>query len=139
MIFLKNTGSITAIPSYDYHNDSGEVCKDDNGNDVYDSDECYTDSLGLQIGASLLDFLVTYDMPFAIEDTDGTVYSTTNMTEEQIAKFVTEDGDPKLDAGVSAYYITGFGFNSLYGTDTGGKIMMKMSYQSKITFSQPSA
>ena len=139
VVKVKNTGSITAIPSYDYHNDSGEVCQDDNGNDVYDSDECYTDSLGLQIGASLFDFLVTYDIPFAIEDTDGTVYSTTNMTEEQIAKFVTEDGDLKLDAGVSAYYITGFGFNSLYGTDTGGKIMMKMSYQSKITFSQPSA
>ena len=139
VVKVKNTGSITAIPSYDYHNDSGEICKDNNGNDVYDSDECYTDSLSLQIGASALDFLATYDMPFAIEDTDGTVYSTTNMTEEQTAKFFTEDGDPKLDAGVSAYYLTGFGINSLYGTDTGGKIMMKMSLQSKITFSQPSA
>ena len=139
VVKVKNTGSITAIPSYDYHNDSGEVCIDNNGNDVYDSDECYTDSSSLQLGASMLDFLVAWDLPFAIEDTDGTVYSTTNMTEEQTAKFFTEDGDPKLDAGVSAYYITGFGINSLYGTDTGGKIMMKMSYQSKITYSQPSA
>ena len=139
VVKVKNTGSITAIPSYDYHNDSGEVCEDKNSNDVYDSDECYTDSSSLQLGASMLDFLVAYDIPFAIEDTDGTVYSTTNMTEEQTAKFFTEDGDPKLDAGVSAYYITGCGINSLYGTDTGGKIMMKMSYQSKITFSQPSA
>ena len=137
VVKVKNTGSITAISSY--YDESGEVCIDNNDNDVYDSDECDTDSLGLQIGAIALDFLVAWDFPFAIEDTDGTVYSTTNMTEEQTAKFFTEDGDPKLDAGVSAYYITGFGINSLLGTDTGGKMMMKMSLQSKITFSQPSA
>ncbi len=138
VVKVKNTGSITAIPSYDYHNDSGEFCVDNNDNDAFESNECFTDSSSLSIGTQSFDLLGAWDLPFAIEDTDGTVYSTTNMTEEQTAKFFTEDGDPKLDAGVSAYYITGMGFSSKLGENM-NKFMAKINYQSKITFSQPSA
>ena len=138
-IKVKNTGSITAIPSYDYHDDSAEACIDNNNNDTYDSGECYTDTNSIQLAATIFDALVAWDMPFAIEDKDGTIYDTASMTEEQLAKFQTSDGDFKLDAGQSAYYIVGFGLNSKIGDGDAQKIMAKLSYQSKITYSQPKA
>ena len=138
---VTNTGSITAIPSYDYHDDSAEACVDNNNNDVYDSDECFTDSNSVQLIGQVFDALAVWDTPFAVEDKDGTIYDVSNMTEEQQAKFLTSDGDFKLDAGQSAYYIAGFGLNSEVGdnNDDAVKFMMKMSYQSKITYSQPKA
>ena len=136
-IKVTNTGSITAIPSHDYHNDSGEFCVDNNSNDTFDSNECFTDSSSLSLGVQAFDLLAEYDSPFAIEDKDGTIYDLSS-TEEQLAKFLTDDGEFKLDAGVSAYYLIGIGFNSKLGEDM-NEILAKINISSKITYSQPSA
>ena len=148
VVKVKNTGSITAIPSYDYHNDSGEVCQDDNGNDVYDSDECYTDSLGLQIGMNIFDADFITAMPIAIENKDGTITTyidMTNMTEEELtSKYFVLDEDGvnyafKLEPGESAYFFAVLGLDPQIGTDNGGKFMLKLKASATLTYKQPTA
>ena len=151
VVKVKNTGSITAIQPYE-NGDNGslngkEVCIDHNNNDIYDSDECYTDSSSLQLGMDIFDadFI---SFPIAIENKDGTITTyidMTNMTEEELySKYFVLDEDGlnhafKLEPGESAYFLASLGLDPEIGTDNGGKFMLKLKASATLTYKQPTA
>ena len=152
VVKVKNTGSITAVqPNEQGHNgrlNSGEVCQDDNNNDIYDSDECFTDSFGLEIGMDIFDADFIPDIPIAIENKDGTITTyidMTNMTEEELySKYFVLDEDGlnhalKLESGESAYFLAVLGLNPEYGSNNNGKFMLKLKASATLTFKQPTA
>ena len=152
VVKVKNTGSITAVqPNEQGHNgrlNSGEVCQDDNNNDIYDSDECFTDSFGLEIGMDIFDADFIPDIPIAIENKDGTITTYIdmgNMTEEELnSKYFVLDEDGvnyafKLEPGESAYFFAVLGLDPQIGTDNGGKFMLKLKASATLTYKQPTA
>lgn len=152
VVKVKNTGSITAVqPNEQGHNgrlNGEEVCIDNNNNDVFDSDECFTDSLGLEIGMDIFDADFIPDVPIAIENKDGTITTyidMTNMTEEELnSKYFVLDEDGvnyafKLEPGESAYFLAVLGLDPEIGTDNGGKFMLKLKASATLTYKQPTA
>ena len=124
------------------------ICRDDNGNDVYDSDECYTDSLGLQIAMNIFDADFITAMPIAIENKDGTLTTyidMTNMTEEELYSkyFVLDENSEiyglKLESGESAYFLAVLGLDPEYGSNNNGKFMLKLKASATLTYKQPTA
>ena len=139
---VKNTGSVTAVPT-DVSESAVEFCNDANGNDTFDADECFTDKNSL----SAMNLIFDHQGPvgnnlFAIEKKDGTVLTVSEMgqlTEEEQSEFLTSDGELKMDPGVTFYYLARLGVKSTTGSEEGGKMMMKGSYSTKFTFSQPAS
>ena len=132
IVKVTNTGSIDAIESYDYHNDTYNFCYDINGNDKFESDECNN---------SIIDWTKIVDYTgfgiFAFEDNNGKLFTSDNITEENRSNFVTENGDAMLKPGFSGYYIFGFGLNR-EGQGTGAaKFSMKLDYSMTVSYSQP--
>ena len=138
----KNTGSVTAILS-DASDTAVEFCNDANGNDAFDADECFTDKNSL----SSMDYVFNYSGSFgnnlfAIEKKDGTVLTITEieqLSEEEQSEFLTSDGELKIDPGVTFYYLARLGVKSTVGSTDGGKMMMRGSYSTKLTFTQPAS
>ena len=132
VVKVTNTGSIDAIESYDYHNDTHNFCYDINGNDKFESDECNN---------SIIDWTKIVDYTgfsvFAFEDNNGKLFTSDNITEENRSNFVTENGDVMLKPGFSGYYIFGFGINR-EGQGAGtAKFSMKLDYSMTVSYSQP--
>ena len=139
-IKVKNTGSVTAILS-DVSGSAVEFCNDANGNDTIDADECSTDKDSLSIMSYMIDHASSPgNNLFAIERKDGTVLSIEeleNLPEEELSEFTTSDGELKIDPGVTFYYLDRLGVKSVVGNTDGGKMMMRGSYSTKFTFTQP--
>ena len=138
---VKNTGSVTALLSYD--SEDVEFCNDANENDTFDADECTTDlSIFYLKPIDHADFDANGN-PVAIEDKSGKIFTTYNMTEEDLSKFVWTDSTDsdnqyiKLEPGESMYFVTSLGVNSEIGTDNGGKMNFRASYSTKLIFTQP--
>ena len=132
VVKVTNTGSIDAIESYDYHNDTHNFCYDMNGNDKFESDECNN---------SIIDWTKIVDYTgigvIAFEDNNGKLFTLDNITEENKSNFVTENGDIMLKPGFSGYYIFGFGLNR-EGQGTGAaEFSMKLDYSMTVPYSQP--
>ena len=134
VVKVTNTGSIDAVESYDYHNDTDNFCYDFNGNDKFESDECNN---------SIIDWTKIVDYPgfsvFALEDNNGKLFTFDNITEENRSNFVTEDGDVMLKPGFSGYYIFGFGINREGQGAGAAKFSMKLDYSMTVSYSQPTA
>ena len=134
VVKVKNTGSIDAIESYDYHNDTHNFCYDMNGNDKFESDECNN---------SYIDWTKIVDYTgfgvFAFEDNNGKLFALDNITEENRSNFVTENGDVMLKPGFSGYYFFGFGLNRENQVTGAAKFSMKLDYSMTVSYSQPTA
>ena len=134
VVKVTNTGSIDAIESYDYNNDTHNFCYDTNGNDKFESDECNN---------SIIDWTKIVDYTgfsvFAIEDNNGKLFTSDNITEENRSNFLTEDGDVMLKPGFSGYYIFGFGINREGQGAGAAKFSMKLDYSMTVSYSQPTA
>lgn len=77
---------------------------------------------------------------FAIEKKDGAVISQEdldNLTEEELSKYITSDGAFIIEPGASIYFLARLGVKSAVGSADGGKMMMRGSYSTKLTFTQP--
>ena len=149
-IKVTNTGSITAIQPIE-NGDNGrlkgeEACIDNNNNDIYDSDECYTDSTSLQLAMDIFDADFISVVPIAIENKDGTITTyidMTNMTEEELnSKYYVLDEDGlnhalKLESGESAYFLAVLGLDPKYGSNNSGKFMLKLKASATLTYKQP--
>ena len=139
-IKVKNTGSVTALFT-DADEKAVEYCNDANGNETFDTDECYTDQSSL----SQMGYLIDLRGPignnfFAVENKDGTVISQEeleNLTEEESSKYMTSDGYIKIEPGASIYLLARLGVRSIVGSTDGGKMMMRGSFSTKLTFTQP--
>ena len=134
-IKVKNTGSVTALFT-GADEKAVEYCDDANGNETFDTDECYTaqTSSGIDHRGPISNNL------FAIEKKDGTVLSQEdleNLTEEEYSKYITSDGAFKIEPGASIYFLARLGVKSAVGSADGGKMMMRGSYSTKLTFTQP--
>ncbi len=149
-IKVTNTGSVTAIQPYENGQNGKfkleEACMDKNNNDIYDSDECYTDSPSLQLAGMMLGSDIIKERPIAIENKDGTITTyidMTNMTEEELySKYYvfdenSENYELKLESGESAYFLVVLGLNSETGTNTNGKFMLKTKGSATLTYKQP--
>ncbi len=134
VVKVTNTGSIDAIESNDYHNDTHNFCYDTNGNDKFESDECNN---------SIIDWTKIVDYTgfsvFAFEDNNGKLFTLDNITEENRSNFVTENGDVMLKPGFSDYYIFGFGLNREGQGAGAAKFSMKLDYSMTVSYSQPTA
>ena len=134
IVKVTNTGSIDAIESYDYRNDTHNFCYDTNGNDKFESDEC--NSPIIVDWTELVDY--TGFGVFAFEDNNGKLFTSDNITEENRSNFVTENGDAILKPGFSGYYIFGFGIKKEVGEGLGAaKFSMKLDYSMTVPYSQP--
>ena len=134
VVKVTNTGSIDAIESYDYNNDTHNFCYDINGNDKFESDECNN---------SIIDWTKIVDYTgfgvFAFEDNNGKLFTLDNITEENRSNFLTEDGDVILKPGFSGYYIFGFGLTKEGQGAGAAKFSMKLDYSMTVSYSQPTA
>ena len=139
-IKVKNTGSVTALFA-GANEKAVEYCNDDNGNETFDTDECYTDQTSLSLMSSIIDHRGPIGNNFfAIEKKDGAVISQEdldNLTEEELSKYMTSDGAFIIEPGASIYFLARLGVKSAVGSADGGKMMMRGSYSTKLTFTQP--
>ncbi len=139
-IKVKNTGSVTALFT-EADEKAVEYCNDANGNETFDTDECYTDQSSLSLMGNLIDLRGPIGNNFfAVENKDGTVISQEeleNLTEEELSKYMTSDGYIKIEPGASIYLLARLGVRSVVGSTDGGKMMMRGSFSTKLTFTQP--
>ena len=139
-IKVKNTGSVTALFA-GADEKAVEYCNDANGNETFDTDECYTDQTSLSLMSSIIDHSGPIGNNFfAIEKKDGAVISQEelgNLTEEELSKYMTSDGAFIIEPGASIYLLARLGVKSAVGSADGGKMMMRGSYSTKLTFTQP--
>ena len=139
-IKVKNTGSVTALFTGDDEK-AVEFCNDTNENETFDTDECYTDQGSLDLMKNFIDHSGPIsDNLFAIEKKDGAVISREeleNLTEEELSKYITSDGAFIIEPGASIYLLARLGLPSALGSANGGKMMIRGSYSTKLTFTQP--
>ena len=141
---VTNTGSVTALLE-DESDKIVEGCADTNENDIFDVDECTTDSKSLIIYDNIFDHTAfnKNGNPVAFEDKSGKIFTMSNMTDEDYNKFIWTDSTDsdnqylKLEPGESVYFVTSLGVNSNMGSAEAGKMMFKAVYSTKLTFTQP--
>ena len=141
-IKVKNTGSIDAIPNFNYSLDNftGKFCFDQNFNGEFELDECSEDRDYVELGFLYTNAYIDFSFPFAFEDKNGKIENTdyfrANLSEEEMAKFFTEAGDFIIRPGYSAYYEAQFGLNEYLNSER-QSFLLKFDLNTKVTYSQP--
>lgn len=102
-------------------------------NGAIEDEECITGGFGSE--AHLLGIVGIEPMSYGFEKADGTILNI-NSSEEELAEFVSEDGDLILKPGYSVYLLSAAYMDDRIGTNDGGGFFIKSEGTLKLNFTQ---